>query len=164
MQWTKDKGVDILSSRGRDSKTDSCWPNPLHLNNLLTKLSISMWPLFLMCLKSSRRCHSWFWQDLGHPLWVQGLDSLLNTFLLFLHFFQLQAPILPPPKQKMVLHSLLLARNTHSLGYFSSLPLLSRILLAQKANTKIPSFSQSNSLQQPFWAQLQIHTVKCYLP
>lgn len=100
MQWTQDKGTDILSSKGREPKTDSCWPNPLHLNNLLPKLSISMGPLFLTCLKSSRWCQSWFWQDLGHPLWVQDLDSLLNTFLLFLHVFQLQAPILPPPKQK----------------------------------------------------------------
>lgn len=101
-------------NQSQRTKIDSCCLNPLHLTNLLPKLSISMWPLFLICLKASRWYPSWFGQDLGHPLWVQDLDSLLNAFLLFLQVFQLQAPILPLPKQKMVLHSLLLGRNTHS--------------------------------------------------
>lgn len=144
MQRKQDKGIDILSSKGREPKPDSFCPNPLHLNNLMPKLSISMWPLHLTCLKSSRWCQSWFWQDLGHPLWVQGLDSLLNAFLIFLHFFQLQAPILLPPRQKMDLHCLLLGRNTHSQGYFPSLA-----LLPKKQTPKSPSFSQNNSLQQP---------------
>lgn len=106
-------GHDILTSKGRETQNWLLLAKSIPSQQPSAK-AFNFYVAFVSHLfKIIQLVSKLVWQDLGHPLWVQVLDSFLNA-LLFLHDFHLQAPILPPPKKKMGLLSLLLGRSVHS--------------------------------------------------